>query len=536
MKAKKAQEPMKNSAKTSKNSVVKSAIYFAFGTLMSRFAGLIREAALVAVFDATISDAWQAAFRFPNLFRRIFGEGALSVCFIPVYVDLKEHKKERERAQLTAGILGLLLVILVPLTVGLILSMDQIIPFWVGGKGFAAVPGKIEMTIMMTKIMFPFLVLVSLYAYFMALLNAHKKFMLTAFAPSLLNFTLIGSFAYAHFAGDISILILGLAVLLGGALQVLILLPTFFKLKIPYEWSWKHIWSPPVRRVLKAFLPSVLGLGIVQIMALINTNYASDLQEGSVTFISLADRLLELPLSLVAVSLGTAILPSLSELWSRGDHEGFADELQKNLRALLFLCIPAAVGLFAVAPLAVSVLYERGRFTAESVLVVSGIVQIYSVTLIAASITRILSQAYYAKKNTLLPAVTSAAGLVLHLILAPKLMALYGLNGLVLSTSIAALLNGSSLLLILIFTKGFVFDGKFVWFLGRCALGTVPMYFVAYWLVGNMPQGDFLMKLAQLIMLILFCGVFYFGFTYLLRLPECTQTFGVLKRKILRRR
>lgn len=532
MKAKKAPEP----SPSSKNSVIKSAIYFASGTFLSRCAGLIREAALVAVFDATISDAWQAAFRFPNLFRRVFGEGALSVCFIPVYVELKEQKKERERAQLTAGILGLLLVILVPLTVGLILSMDTIIPFWVGGKGFAAVPGKIEITIMMTKIMFPFLVLVSLYAYFMALLNAHKKFMLTAFAPSLLNFTLIASFAYAHFVGDVSALILGLAVLFGGALQVLILLPTFFKLKIPYDWSWKHVWSAPVRRVLKAFLPSVLGLGIVQIMALINTNYASDLQEGSVTYISLADRLLELPLSLVAVSLGTAILPSLSEFWSRGDREGFADELQKNLRALLFLCIPAAVGLFAVAPLAVSVLYERGRFTAESAVIVSQIVQIYSVTLIAASLTRVLSQAYYAKKNTLLPALAAAAGLGLHLVLAPQLMAIYGLNGLVMSTSIAALLNGASLLVILIFSKGFVFDLKFLWFLVRCLLGTMPIYLFTSWLVPNLPQGDFFMKLAQLGLLVLFSGVFYFGFTYALRLPECTQTINVLRRKITSRR
>lgn len=519
----------------SKNSVVKSAIYFSFGTLMSRCVGLVREAALVAVFDATISDAWQAAFRFPNLFRRIFGEGALSVCFIPVYVDLKESHKDKERAQLVAGILGLLLVILIPLTVVLIATMDRVIPFWVGGKGFSEIPGKIEITVMMTKVMFPFLVLVSLYAYLMALLNAHKKFMLTAFAPSLLNFVLIASFAYAHVAGDISILLLGVAVLVGGVLQVVILLPTFFKLNIPYEWSWRHLWGAPVRRVLKAFLPSVLGLGIIQITALINTTYASDLQEGSVTFISLADRLLELPLSLIAVSLGTAILPSLSEHWSRKDHFGFANEIQKNMRVLLFLCVPAAVGLYVIAPLAVSVLYERGRFGASQVLVVTQVVQIYSVTLVAAGITRVLSQAYYAKKNTLFPALTAGFGLVVHLFLAPKLMAVHGLNGLVFSTAVASIINGLSLLLVLIFTKGFSFDRRFVFFLVRCLASTVPMYFLAYSLLLWFPQGSFLLKTIELLVIILLSSSVYFIATFFLQLPECQHVAQIFKRKILRR-
>ncbi|MCB9073061.1 MAG: hypothetical protein H6623_05535 [Bdellovibrionaceae bacterium] len=221
-------------AKKTEQSVIKSAIYFAFGTFLSRFAGLFREAALVAVFDKTISDAWQAAFRFPNLFRRIFGEGALSVCFIPVYVELKERHQERARAELTAGILGLLLVILIPLSIVIIGTMDLIIPVWVGGKGFSSVPGKIELTILLTKWMFPFLILVSIYAYFMALLNAHKKFLLTSVAPSLLNISIIASFAYAHLTGKVSVLILlGGAVLVGGLLQIVIISPTFLNCKYP---------------------------------------------------------------------------------------------------------------------------------------------------------------------------------------------------------------------------------------------------------------------------------------------------------------
>jgi putative peptidoglycan lipid II flippase len=522
-------EPLK-SRKTN-NSVVKSAIYFAFGTFMSRFAGLFREAALVAVFNTTISDAWQAAFRFPNLFRRIFGEGALSVCFIPVYVEFKEKGDERARAQLTAGILGLLLVILVPLSIVVISTMDWIIPVWIGGKGFSAVPGKIELTILLTKMMFPFLILVSLYAYLMALLNAHKKFMLTAFAPSLLNFSIIGSFAYAYVTSTVSVMVLGGAVLMGGVLQAALLLPVFYRLQIPYEWSLKNIWSKPVRKVLRTFLPSVLGLGIIQIMSFINTYFAATLEEGSMTYIALADRLLELPISLVGVSLGTAILPTLSELWSRNDREGFADETQKNMRALLFLCIPAAVGLYGTSRLLVSVLYERGRFDAYQVDIVSQIVQIYAITLVAAALTRVLSQVYYAQKNTTLPAVAAAAGLVLHLILAPQLMKVYGLNGLVLSTAIAAVTNCFCLLGVLALTQSLVIDTSLVWFLARCSLATLPMYLYGYWLSHGIVVTTFFEKLLLLVVAVGGSALLYFMVTYIFRVPECKTVAATLKRR-----
>ena len=362
--------------------------------------------------------------------------------------------------------------------------------------------------------------------------SAHKKFMLTAFAPSLLNLTLIASFAYSYVQSETSVWVLGLAVLLGGALQVLILIPTFLQLRIPYAWSVSHIWSEPVRRVLKAFLPSVLGLGIVQIMALINTNYASNLQEGAVTFISLADRLLELPLSLVAVSLGTAILPSLSEHWSRQDHEGFAGELQKNMRALLFLCVPASVGLYMVAPLAVSVLYERGRFSADHVIVVSSIVKIYSITLVAAAVTRVLSQAYYAKKNTVFPAVAAGLGLVLHLFLAPQLMITQGLNGLVISTAVAASLNGLLLFTVLIMSKGFLMDWSFISFLVRCSLASVPMYIVGWWVQQQWPVDHFMMKVVELILIVGLSGAVYFLGATLMKLPESESVLKVLRRKL----
>ncbi|MBY0316207.1 MAG: murein biosynthesis integral membrane protein MurJ, partial [Bdellovibrionales bacterium] len=305
------------------DSVVKSAIYFATGTFASRVLGLIRDALFVAVFGKTVSDAWLAAFRFPNLFRRIFGEGALSACFIPVYIDHKEQGDDAKRAQLTAGLLMVLSLILIPFTVVMILGMETIMPWIVSGDGFTAVPGKVDMTITMTKIMFPFLYLMSLFAYFMAILNAHKKFMASALAPCYFNLVNIAASLYCYITGEISGTLLSWAVIVGGFFQFVTLLPTFFKLNIPLDWSWRNIYSPSVRKVLRAFVPSLIGLGIVQFMGLINISFASHLQEGSVTYIYLADRLLELPLSMVAVSLGTVLLPTLSERLSRGDVLGF---------------------------------------------------------------------------------------------------------------------------------------------------------------------------------------------------------------------
>jgi len=512
------------------HSVVKSAIYFASGTLVSRILGLARESILVAVFGKTICDAWFAAFRFPNLFRRIFGEGALSACFIPLYVEYKEKGDIKSLSQLTVGVLSLLLIILIPLNVVVIATIDQFVPLWVGGRGFSEVPGKLELTVQMTKIMFPFLLLVCLFAFFMAVLNAHKKFVMSAVAPSLFNLTLILFSLYCYYTDQISGIILAWSVIAAGFVQFIVLVPPFLRLGIPYDFSFKYITSEPVRRTLKAFLPSILGLGIVQIMALINVNFASRLAEGSVTHISLADRILELPLSLVAVSLGTVLLPTLSEKLGASFVE-LNNELNKNLKVLLFLSVPSAIGMWMTAEILVRVLFERGAFTHDQSVIVAGIVQVYAFTLLWASLARVMSQAFYAHKNTTTPALASLAGLILHLVLAPQLMIIYGIYGLVGSTAAASFVNCTFLFAMYRVKYGRYSFPSLLVFFGRCALAGLAIVGVCYTAQYFLPQNNFYERLLALAVAVGFSIVGYFSLSLVFRIDEAHVVLRKLKRR-----
>lgn len=512
------------------NSVVKSAIYFASGTLSSRIFGLIRDALLVAVFGKTVSDAWLAAFRFPNLFRRIFGEGALSACFIPLYVEYREQKNERALAQLTAGIFSLLLIVLIPLNVAIVATMDSLVPLWVSGKGFAAVPGKMELTITMTKIMFPFLLLVCLYAFFMAILNAHKKFLLSSLAPTVFNLTIIIASVICYHQRMVSGDFLAWSVIVGGVAQFLILIPSVLALKAPWDFSWSSLSSTPVKRTLRAFFPSVLGLGVVQFMGFMNVNFASQLEEGAVTYIYLADRLLELPLSLVAVSLGTALLPTLAEKASASGREAFAGELAKNLRLLLYLCIPASVGMWMTAELLVRVLFERGAFDAQESLIVTGIVKIYALTLLGASVARIMSQAFYAHKSTMIPALAAFIGLVWHLLAAPPLMEEYGLYGLVGSTAVASLLNCFFLFVIYYWRYGTFHGWALTGFCLKSAVASLGIVACCWVAISFMPSGNFWERLITLLVAVGGSVIFYFVMSMALGLNEARAVLRRIKR------
>ncbi|NQZ20358.1 MAG: murein biosynthesis integral membrane protein MurJ [Bdellovibrionales bacterium] len=318
--------------------------------------------------------------------------------------------------------------------------MDQIIPWWLGGNGFASVPGKIEMTIQMAQIMVGFLFFVTLFANFMALLNGVKKFALTGFAPIGLNICIIsGLYFYKdspHLAEASAA-----SVLFGGALQAFILLPLIIKSGLTPQFKITNVAHPLVLKVLRKFLPTFFGVGVLQVLAMVNVYFASQLESGALTYIYIGDRLLELPLSLIAVSIGTTLLPTLSEYWSRNEKTLFKECLEKHFKLFYFLAIPAAFGLWFVGADIIQILFVRGEFTPQEVPIVASILQVYCLTLICAGSLKIFNQSFYAAQDTLTPAIISCFGLVIHLFMAPQLMKSMGLQGLVLSTALITLLN-----------------------------------------------------------------------------------------------
>jgi putative peptidoglycan lipid II flippase len=229
-------------------------------------------------------------------------------------------------------------------------------------------------------------------------------------------------------------------VLIGGALQALVLIPQLQRLNYCPQLS-LSLWSPDIARVFRNMLPGLFGMSLMQVTLVVNTRFASALGEGAISYIYWADRLLELPLSLISVSLGTALLPSLASSWARGNRDEYSQTGHFYLRLNLYLSMACAIGLFVLARPVIEILFQRGHFTAEDSHRASQVLWIYAFAMIPTSCVRILGPFYFAVKNTWYPAVVSALGLGLHLLLAPLLMARFGLQGLNSSTLMSATFN-----------------------------------------------------------------------------------------------
>lgn len=426
-----------------KKNVVIHALSMAFGTLTSRVLGLVRDMAFAALFPRSITDAWTAAFRLPNLFRRLLGEGSLAISFIPVFVEtrLEDEKNGTHHASnLVNGLYTCLLLVLVVLTTLGILFAEDVLKLLLHSS-YIANEAQFQLTVRMSKIMFGFIFLMSHFAYFMGILNALGEYSLPALAPLFFNIAMIISTlipaAWFESPGD------GLAwgVLVGGLWQAGVLIPALIKKgywpKISFTY-WNHA---KVQRVFKSMVPGLLGTGILQITTIINLRFASSLGEGTISYIYWADRLLELPLSLVAVSLGTALLPTLSKMWAEGAREKLLETSQYYLRLNLFVCLPAAVGLFSLAYPIVEVLFLRGKFSEEDGMATALVVSIYAFILITSSSVRVLVPIYYAMKNTKWPAMVGLISLATHVIVAPILMKQWGLGGLVFSSFVSSAVN-----------------------------------------------------------------------------------------------
>jgi putative peptidoglycan lipid II flippase len=411
--------------------------------MSSRVLGLIRDMAFAALFDRSLTDAWTTAFRLPNMFRRLLGEGALSVSFVPVFVETRLLDTSGVRSRnLVNGLYTLLLLLLITLTTLGVVFAEPLLNFMLEAT-YKNIPGKFELTVRMARIMFSFLFAISTYAYFMGILNALGKYALAAFAPVLWNVTMIVTtfvpLGWLASPGDA----IAWGVVIGGALQALLLVPSLRRSGYFPRLSGlrESIFNPDVLQVLRNMVPGLVGLGLLQMTTVINLRFASALGEGPISYIYWADRLMELPLSLVSVSLGTALLPSLAGLWSKGDKQKMTETANYYLRLNLFVAVPAAIGLWALALPIVQVLFLRGKFTGADAEATAMVVSIYSLIVFSTSCVRVFVPSFYAIKNTWLPAVVSGVCLLSHVFVAPLLMNQWGLAGLVASSFVSSSLN-----------------------------------------------------------------------------------------------
>ncbi len=520
---------LKSSELEKNQQLVRAAGSMALGTLSSRILGLLRDVALSSYFSRTVTDAWLVAFRIPNVFRRLFGEGALSASFIPVFVDVmtnSKNKEKREDFELVCAVFTLLFMVLTLITViGLIYTRD-IVQLMAGEEAYMSVPGKFDLTVQMTQIMFVFVIFICLYAYFVAVLNALKKFTLAAFAPVVFNLAMIASTLMPMAMPSFSNATLAWGVVVGGFLQMAVLIPAFNKMGFMPKFT-LNFWSPTVGVVFRKMVPGLLSLGILQLTILINTRFASSLQEGANSWIYFADRILELPLALFAVSLGSALLPTLSQQWARGEKDLMAKTSNQYLRMIFFVSIPCALGVYFLAQPIVEVLFYRGAFGDNDLYYTSQVLAIYSFAVLSYSGVRVSLPSFYAIKNTLFPALTSGSCLVIHYFVAKYLIGIYGIEGLVASTVFSSTLN---LVLLQIGFKIMIgplyfweFTKSIFKFLvaGSAMISATFLYKPLIQYFGN----HFVVKVSALFMVIGFCIVIYFGMTKALRCEEFDLVF-----------
>ena len=426
--------------------VNRKTVAMSMGTLVSRILGFVRDVVIGYFFTRTETDAFFVAFRFPNFFRRFFGEGALTVSFIPVFTDClygsSQVKKDFVSAKnLMNSIYTLLLISISSLTVLGVVMMDSIIHWMFDSHPFAQIEGKLDMTIYLARFLFAHLFLVINYAYFTAVANALKKFFIPALAPAIFNLSIIFSvLLIPETIFKYSSMVLVVGVLTGGFLQACMVAFVLIKLKfLPRPTV--SLTSDHCRTVLVKFLPAIAGVGGFALIGVLNVFFAGWLEEGAHTYIYYADRLMELPRSLIAVSIGTALLPTLSKLSSLKKSGAFLDLAAHQRDLLFYIVVPCALGLYFLGSPIVEVLFGHGKFDEVAIFNTEEVLKIYSMILVVVSLNQVISTCFFSIKNTWYPACCTLAGLLAHLILTPIFIGLWGLKGLVGATLASSLVQ-----------------------------------------------------------------------------------------------
>ncbi|MBF0357716.1 MAG: murein biosynthesis integral membrane protein MurJ [Magnetococcales bacterium] len=415
-----------------------------FFTLLSRMLGFVRDVVVANAFGAGMgADAFFVALKLPNFLRRLFAEGAFSTAFVPVFSDyLKVGNDSATREAVKAVFTALSLVLVFVVAVGQVIMPVLI---WVIAPGFVEDPIKYQLTVDMTRITFPYIFFISLVALAGGILNSFHRFALPAFTPILLNVAMIVGALYIAPQMERPVLGLAIGVLLGGIAQLAIQLPALAKIGMPFSLSW-NLKHPAIRRILFLMGPSVLGVSVAQVNLLFDIFLASWLKEGSISYLYYADRLVEFPLGLIGIAMGTAILPALSAKASSGDHDGLKYDLDFGLRLVLMINIPATVGLLLLREPILSLLFERGAFSADATSLTAQALLAYGFGLTAFSAIKVLAPAFYAMKDTKTPVRIAIICMTTNMVLNVLLMIPLQHAGLALATSIAAFLNAFLLL------------------------------------------------------------------------------------------
>lgn len=444
-----------------------------FWTTLSRILGFVRDMVTALFMGAGPgADAFFVAFRIPNLLRRLSAEGAFSAAFIPTYVETLQKDGSSEAARLARITFTFAAIVLGVLTVAGVMFSPWIVR--VVAQGFVDDPSKFELTVHLNRIMFPYIFFISLVALAAGVLNSMGHFGAPAAAPVLLNIAMIGSVAIfcTHFNVE-PFYALAWGVVVGGILQLLLQLPYLVALGVRLGLDF-HFRNPALKKIGTLFVPAAFGGAVYQINVMVGTFLASFIP-GAVSWLYYADRIVELPLGMFAIALGTAILPSMSRQATNGDLAALTRSVSFGLRLIAFFTIPAMVALILLREPILSVLFQRGRFTWLDTQATAYALLWYTVGLWAFSGLKVVTQAFYSMMDTRTPLWVAIGAVIVNLGAGLLLMGPMKQGGLALATSLAAAFNVAFLFAILIRRLGQFPIGEFVSSLTKISVASLIM-------------------------------------------------------------
>ncbi len=394
--------------------MLRGLLSFSSMTMISRVLGLVRDQAISITFGANATtDAFWVAFRVPNFLRRLFAEGSFATAFVPVFTEVKETRPHADLRELMARVSGTLGGVLLVLTALGLIFTPQIA--WLFADADAADPVKYGLLVDLLRLTFPFLLFVSLTALAGGALNSFQKFAMPALTPVILNLCMIAGALWLAPRLEVPILALGWAVLVAGVLQLLFQLPSLkgINLLTLPRWGWNH---PDVRKVLTLMVPTLFGSSVAQINLMLDTVIAARLSDGSQSWLSLADRFLELPLGVFGVALGTVILPALARHHVKTDGEGFSNALDWGLRMTLLIAVPSMLGLLLLAQPLIATLFQYREFTDFDTRMTALSVYGLSFGLPAFALLKVVLPAFYSRQDTRTPVRAGVAALVANMV------------------------------------------------------------------------------------------------------------------------
>ena len=514
------------------HSVVKAAGLIGVATFSSRILGFVRDMVLARVFGATpAADAFFVAYRIPNLLRELFAEGSMSAAFIPVFTEYHTLKTKRDAWELASATFTTLLTIVTAVTLIGILAAPGIV--WLLAPGFRASPDKLALTTLLTRMMFPYLIFISLAALAMGILNSLRAFAAPAFSPVFFNiFTIACTLFLAPWLPE-PILAVAIGIVFGGIAQFAMQLPGLNGRGMLFGLRFQP-GHPGVKRVGLLMVPSLLGLSVTQINITVSTILASYFSGGP-TYLFYGMRLIQFPLGIFGVALATAILPTLSAQAARGALDELRATIGFGLRMIFFIILPAMLGLILLRYPIVHLVFEHGSFTQADTMATATALLCYAVGLWAFAGVRIIVSAFYSLQDTRTPAVTAGIAVGANILLSLWLMSLLDAAGLALATALASILNGGILVAVLHRRLGRVDWGSILRSACRVLGACVPVIVICFWVASAsmwMESGKWIVKSAVLFAGIGSSVIVYLGVHIMLGSEELDVVMGMVKRKL----